>query len=298
MPGNPAPDFVIAGAPKCGTSALYTYLASCPGVAMASRKEPYYWCPDIKGLDAPPDAAGYEALWRHARPGDLKGEATPAYLRSQVAAAAILAARPDAKFIVILRSPAVMAASFHAQMLVSGLEDVKDFEKAWRLQAARRQGRHIPPGCRFAPNLQYAQVCALGDQVERLAAVIPAGQLHIVLLDDLHTDPRRAYLDILRFLGVPDDGRTAFAPVNPNRRRRGAGMWLGLARGRWNPIRLAARALRLRRLYDRFFLKETPRPAMDPAFNRELHDAFRPQVETLERIMGRDLSRWKTAPGG
>jgi len=39
-PLRPLPSFAIAGAPKCGTSTLYDYLATLPGVRRGARKEP------------------------------------------------------------------------------------------------------------------------------------------------------------------------------------------------------------------------------------------------------------------
>jgi hypothetical protein len=36
-------------------------------------------------------------------------------------------------------------------------------------------------------------------------------------------------------------------------------------------------------------------PALDPADEAELRAFFAPEVEGLERLLDRDLSRWKTA---
>nr|MBA3587010.1 sulfotransferase [Chloroflexota bacterium] len=41
------PDFFIVGAPKCGTTALYDYLAPHPDVFMPFHKEPLYFGSDI-----------------------------------------------------------------------------------------------------------------------------------------------------------------------------------------------------------------------------------------------------------
>ena len=37
------PNFLIVGAPKCGTTALYKYLSGHPCVFMPEVKEPYYY---------------------------------------------------------------------------------------------------------------------------------------------------------------------------------------------------------------------------------------------------------------
>ena len=36
---------------------------------------------------------------------------------------------------------------------------------------------------------------------------------------------------------------------------------------------------------------------LDPALDRRLRERFRPEVEALEKMLGRDLSAWKK-PGG
>jgi len=54
-----------------------------------------------------------------------------------------------------------------------------------------------------------------GEQVERYYAAFPADQIHIVNFRDWTADPRAAYLEILEFLGLADDGRTSFPQINP-----------------------------------------------------------------------------------
>ena len=163
------PDFFIPGAPKCGTTALYRYLATHPAIAMSSRKEPGYWSPDLGRRDRVSGREAYLRLWEGAPEGALRGEATANYLRSAVAIPSILAERPDARFVVMLRNPSDMAVSLHSELVKTYHEDVGDFERAWRLQETRRQGLRIPPECVDPRLLDYAWGCALGDQVERLA---------------------------------------------------------------------------------------------------------------------------------
>lgn len=295
------PDFVIIGAAKCGTTALYRYLSTHPNLAMSTRKEPYYWCPDVPVRAPLIDPADYATLWNGASPGARKGEATPAYIRSAVALPAILDAGPSTRFILILRNPAEMAASFHAQMLVDLEEDVTDFERAWRLQEHRRQGRCLPNTCFHPPNLQYAEVCALGDQLERFVAAVPEAQRLVLLQDDLAQDPRGVYLRMLEFLGVEDDGRSAFEPVNRNRRRSGTRVMriqrrLSRSLGPlYAPLRAIAHGLGISpsQLIGRLPIREAPRPPLDSRFEQELRTVFAPQIKKIETLIGRDLSHWR-----
>lgn len=279
------PDFIIVGAPKCGTTALYSYLTTHPDIAMSSRKEPYFWCPDVPIRSPVVDASSYAALWQDAADGALRGEATPAYLRSTVAAPTILHANPSTKFIVLLRSPADMAVSFHAQMLVARQEEVVDFRSAWHLQPLRARGKRLPAACFFAENLQYSRVCALGDQLERLMAVVPRAQLHVATLDELGVEPRTTYLSVLEFLGLDDDGRTDFPIINGRRQ--------SLTRP---PLRFNPRAI-VKRVFaatsDNPRSTSTP-PPLDQEFVRSLNAHFLPQVRKLELLLDRDFAAWKS----
>jgi hypothetical protein len=86
------PDFLIAGAPKAGTTALHTALAAHPGLFMSAVKEQKFFLTDgpPPRRGGPGDAqtyrehvwrrADYEALFATAPAGTLRGESTPFYL--------------------------------------------------------------------------------------------------------------------------------------------------------------------------------------------------------------------------
>jgi hypothetical protein len=43
----PKPNFFIVGAPRCGTTALYTFLKQHPDIFMADDKEPHFFGRDL-----------------------------------------------------------------------------------------------------------------------------------------------------------------------------------------------------------------------------------------------------------
>ena len=295
------PDFFIAGAPKCGTTSLYRYLADHPGVAMSPRKEPAFWSPDVPSGAPVTDPRDYDALWKDAPDGALRGEASPHYLRSDVAVPAILRARPDARFVVLLRRPADLAAALHSEHVKSRVEDVGSFERAWRLQPARRRGERVPRACRKPVTLDYERTAAVGDQLERFVSWVPEGRRLVLLLDDLHREPRATYLRVLDFLGLPDDGRRDFPRHNTNvnvRSPRVERAHRSLPR-RLGPLYAPLRAVTTRagvhplRTAARLNVVDAERPALSPALEAELRDAFAGQVDKLEAILGRDLTHWR-----
>src|ERR1700761_944688 len=106
------PDFLIAGVPKAGTTALHAALARHPGLYLSPGKEPKFFL-----TDGPPPTRGgpgdaltyrehvwrrdqYEALFAAAPPGVPRGEATPFYLYDPAAMGRIRALVPGAKLIV------------------------------------------------------------------------------------------------------------------------------------------------------------------------------------------------------
>ncbi len=294
------PDFAIVGAPRCGTTALYSYLATHPGVAMSRLKEPCFWSRDVDSFSRP-DRATYDGLWAQALPGALRGEASPDYLQSMVAVPDLLAARPDVRLIAMIRNPVEMAVSRHASLLSFYFEDVADFETAWRLQERRGRGEALPRDCAVPALLQYRANAAIGDHLERFLAAVPEHQRIVIVHDDFRADTRREYLRALALLGLADDGRADFAPVNTRRVPR----WTGLRRlQRWLSTR-AARAYRPARAvahaagFSPFTVLEkanlrAPRGALRREFEEELIAGLLPQVEKLERLLGRDLAAWKT----
>jgi hypothetical protein len=213
------PNFFILGAPNCGTTSMATWLGWHPRVFLSPIKEPHFFNTDDKPGVATLEA--YENLFAAVRSFHrAAGEASVWYLYSAVAVANILAYRPEARFIVMLRNPVEMAPALHSEMLLGGHESVRDFRAAWDLQDERRQGRRVPARTWAKRRLLYGEVCALGAQLQRVLATVPRGRVLTILLEDVVDDPRREYRRVLQFLGVDDDGRVAFPVYNQARALR------------------------------------------------------------------------------
>ena len=209
------PNLFIVGAPKCGTTALATWLGEHPDVYFSPKKEPYrFYCPHGPRMSQ----KRYEELFAGAKDERIVAEGSVWYLFSPEALRRIRAFNPDARIVVCLRNPAEVAVSLHAQMLVSGIETVTSFEEAWSLRDARRAGRAagLVSMKRGAPeHAAYDLACQLGTQLQRLYGIFPREQVHTVLLDDVRQDPEATWASLLTFLGLAQDGRQHFPVVNP-----------------------------------------------------------------------------------
>ncbi len=154
------PNFFIVGAPKSGTTALSDYLRDHPNIFFSEPKEPHYFAQDFEKYRLTKTLEEYLSLFDESTPNHLAiGEGSVFYLFSSVALKKIYEFDPQAKIIVMLRNPVDLVYSFHSQQLFSADEDEQSFEKAWRLQGVRQQGKHIPRKNRNTNFLNYASIC-------------------------------------------------------------------------------------------------------------------------------------------
>lgn len=306
MPGRP--NFFIVGAPKCGTTALSEYLREHPNVFMSSPKEPSYFSSEISGDRhwVPQSIDEHLGLFADADERHIAiGEASVHYLYSGIALERIRGFNPQARIIAMVRNPIEMAYSLHSQLYYRLQENVQDFRHAWQLQEKRRQGKEIPRTTRIPALLQYKDVCSLGSQIERLLRVFPAQQVEIIVFDDFVSNARTAYEEVLTFLGLPPDGREHFPRVNPNKGFTLRPLaWIDLRMRELARIRRlsrivlrAKRALglegkRLLAIPVEGYTKVFDRPRLEEDFRAELAEVFRPDVEKLSRLLGRDLGHW------
>lgn len=294
------PNFLIIGAPKCGTTALYHYLSEHPRIFMSIMKEPHFFADDLRVSNYVRSESAYGELFRGAGPRHRAvGEASVCYLFSDVAAAKIRATLPHVKIVVMFRRPEDLFVSWHNQTVASLFEEERDPEAAWRLQEARRRGEQIPDLCEEPRFLVYEDVCRVGAQFRRWLDLFPREQVHGIVFDDFKQDTGAVYRQVLDFLAVPDDGRRDFAPINEayQPRWRGVQSWhtrldryvKRSALGKLpllNLLRPVSRALSRRNV------QKVGKPSLRPEFRAELRETFAGDVELLGRLLGRDLSAW------
>ena len=116
------PTTVVVGAMKCGTSALHTYLAAHPDVAMSEPKEVNFFFGPSTAPPGPPDTWWRHGQWhrgpdwyaRHFDPGrPVRGESSPGYTDPShpEVPARMAALLPDARLVYLVRDPVQRAVS-------------------------------------------------------------------------------------------------------------------------------------------------------------------------------------------
>ena len=300
----PLPDFLIAGVPKAGTTALHAALVRHPQLYLSQVKEPKFFL-----SDGPPPAAGgpgdvqtyqehvwrradYEALFAPAPAGTLRGEATPFYLYDLDAHDRIHALVPEAKLIVLLRDPVDRAHSNWTHLWNAGLEPEADFLTACHAEEQRRAAG-------WAGFWHYVSLGRYGHQLEHLFKVFPREQVLLLRYRELKDQPTATLDRVCDFLGVPAGVLREIPRENVNRHvveDNGVNRVLrGLLRagGQFGhlfpvPLRLAARGPILTVLHR----KQGPRPVTTPAERAALLPLFVDDIALLQDVTGERYDDW------
>ncbi len=301
----PEPNFFIVGSPKAGTSGLSQYLGEHPQVFFCHPKEPFYWCQDfppsksIHGLDS---LESYLQLFEDADPErhPAIGEGSTTYLQSKVALKGIRGFNPDAKVIAMLRNPVEVVTAMHGELLRHGFEEEASIEAAWAKQDARAEGKDLPANCKFEHQLQYRDVASYAVQIERLTQVFPENQRKIIIFDDFKADTQSVYRSTVKFLGLQDDHRNEFPKVHSSKVVRSR----LIAKLRSDPppfLKGSISSLQdwyyrstgpTKKLLQSMLTRRQQRDPLTDRFRQELQDSFRPEVEKLSELLGRDLRHW------
>jgi len=189
--------FLIAGAQKAGTTALFDYLAEIPELELPAVKEAHFF-DDEEGVDwAAPDYAPYHRLF--GNPDRQWGEATPIYLYWPNALERIRAYNPAMKLILLFRDPVERAWS-HWKMEYARGKETEPF--AWCIREGRARMAEGSPYPGFHRVYSYVERGFYGRQLARLLALFPRDQLLLLGSDTLKREPTATIQTICAFLKV------------------------------------------------------------------------------------------------
>jgi hypothetical protein len=302
------PDFFIVGAPKSGTTAMADYLNQHPDIFIPKAKDSHFFGSDlhfINNITHPPTLFRVQEKtylsWYSGRREKRLGEASVLYLYSRKAATEIRDFNPDANVIITLRNPVDMIYSLHGHFLADLNEDIADFSEALSAEKERKRGEKLPDTVYSIDGLFYRDVAKYAEQIERYLEVFGHDKVHIIIFEDLRDSTAEIYKETLRFLDVSEDYQPVFQVVNPAKQLRSR----SLQRFIISPPRILmpfaknlARRVWFGRLVKRTLsslnVKHERRPSMDSGTRKQLLDEFAPEIERLERLIGRDLSEWST----
>jgi GNAT superfamily N-acetyltransferase len=293
------PTFLVIGAARSGTTALYLYLRQHPKVFMSRRKETNYFAFEAPALDFRGPGAefvnnsvasleAYQRLFDDAPPDVAIGEASPLYLYSPDAPARIHAPLPDVRLIAILRNPVDQAYSHYLYARKEVIEPLPDFVAALDAQEARRAAH-------WQPLFQYTAFARYHVQLRRYLEHFSRDRIRLYLYEDFAADPLRVTQDIFRFIGVDD----SFVPDVSYRANPG-----GIPRSElWQSVVMRPNAASKfigsllpeaarRRVRDALARANTTREEMPVDARLRLQKDLRGDILGLQDLIGRDLSSW------
>lgn len=292
------PNFLVIGAARSGTTALYQALAKHPQIFMSAVKEPNFFAFEEGGLDfGGPGAdfvnnsvgslAGYRELFAEAGGKRAIGEASPLYLYAPGAAERIARTLGPIKLVAVLRNPVEQAFSHYLYARAQMIEPLDSFAEALDAEPRRLADN-------WQPLFQYSSFPRYGEQLGRFLEQFPRENLLVHLYDEFVTDPDAVYRSIFDFLGVDAD----FVPPRERVNMGGVPRNAGLQRFIMRPtvlspvLRMVLPEAARQRLRNRLSGNNIVRPPFPDELRRRLLDSLREDIRHTEHLIARDLSSW------
>jgi hypothetical protein len=208
---RPLPDFLILGAQKAGTTALYAYLREHPAITGPPWKEVsffdrHFWRGESWYRGHFPNRLYLGRMRRRLGVEPVVGEASPSYLFHPFAPERVAELVPGARLIVLVRNPIDRALSHFQHEVALGREPLP-FEQAIEQENTRMTGELVrlkdPRYFSHAWwNYTYLSRGRYAEQLERWLGFFPRKQLLVVASEDLLDHPGETYARVLEFLGA------------------------------------------------------------------------------------------------
>ncbi|OED47353.1 sulfotransferase family protein [Leisingera sp. S232] len=301
------PDFIIGGAPKCGTTSLHFILDQHPAISLPQDEVHFFDADDpvahpdflsvragmLQWWDPRPGAKAnqnwYAGRFPSAVPGGLTGEDSTTYLMSELAASRIAAQLPEAKLVFMLRHPVQRAYSQYWHL-------IKTSRATESFEAAIIRYPHILLGSSYAAGLQ------------RFFSALGRERVHVCLFEDFRADMQGCVDAVTQFLGaspMPVDparawfNRTRY-PARPRLHRAANRLGRQLVRGRYRrhmggPASLARRLENklhywwFAHINPRFMTADRP-PPMQPQTRAYLEQHLSARNTGLSALLDRELA--------
>jgi hypothetical protein len=303
----PLPDFFVIAPARSGTTTLHRLLDQHPEIYMCPVKETHFFALEEgkKGLDpeelgriiaARPyqakvaDIETYRRLFDGVKGEKAIGEACPTYFRSQRAAKGIRHYVPEAKFIAVLRNPvdrafsAFISAARARGWPVGLFSEIPRMYKGNEHTAVDGEFRFIEGGFHSV-------------HLKRYMELFGKDRIQVHLFDELMGDIQGSLRQIYAFLGVDESFRADTSMrygVTGLPRSRALDELLKRATESL-ALRASIRPLLpspLRRAVSRLRNWNLVKPALPMEARREWIGLYEEDIKELEKLIGRDLSRW------
>ena len=283
-------NFFIVGAPKAGTTSLYSYLKQHHSISMSLVKEPNYFShTEILAQKLYyktrliTDLKKYHSLFDFKNSSCLYGEASVSYLFYNDVAAKIKEYNENAKIIILLRDPVERAVSHY------------NMDK--RLGFVKIELQEILDDVSLKNHmLYYQQYIHLGlyySQVKKYFDVFGKENVCIMKYDDLSKDNKAFTNKITNFLSLDTDLDIDYdTPYNSYKSssRKFINFLYSISFLR-KLVSILLPNTMLKKINKSFFSK--PEIRISKETEMKLYDLFHEDILILEQMLEIDLSSWK-----
>ena len=183
------PDFVVIGAPKCGTTFFYHLLSKHPHVEPAAFKEVHFF--DLlyeEGVE------WYRQCFLPPRQKDgrktITGDGTPSYLFHPHASERMAGVIPEARLIALLRNPVDRSYSAYHHR-AKHKDEIETFEESVETSLN-------------SPNQGFLAQSIYVDHLRRWRTFFSEEQMLILKSEDFFENPRGTLKTALDFLDLPE----------------------------------------------------------------------------------------------
>lgn len=269
------PDFVIAGAPRSGTTSLARYLDAHPDLYIAPGKELRFFDDNYdKGL------SWYSSCFDGAPEGALAGEGSPLYMFSDLAVQRMATDIPNAHIIASLREPRSRLWSHYWMRRERGLE-TKPFEAVIDAEIELFESHGVG-----ANDIFYLRSSLYAPALRRLLESYDRNKLSIVVFERLATDPGAVVTEIFTSLGVDP----SILPENLGDKVNSYTQFRSL---KVREMTQRSNSPLLTRILGRLNTRrDTEYPDMPDDYRRRLGSIFEPERLAVETIVGSAIPEW------
>jgi len=190
------PNTFIVGAPRCGTSAMFTNIIEHQNVCGCKIKEPYFFNRKDKMINNV-SLDSYANLFDHYNGEKVCIEASPCYLYYKNTPNFIKKTLGDQlKFIMVLRDPTERAFSHYLlnKSLFKNLQDT-DFNESLRIENQRIKKNDIYL-------FHYKAIGMYYKQVKRYFDIFGKENCLVILFHNFQNDKVKTYQNIFSFLNI------------------------------------------------------------------------------------------------
>ncbi|MDO8433804.1 MAG: sulfotransferase [Candidatus Binatus sp.] len=273
------PRFIGVGPPRTATTWLHEVLKGRVALPQEKKETDFFSKNYDKGFD------WYRSFFRDADPRLPLGEFSPTYFISDDARTRIARDIPGCRIICSFRDPVDRAYS-HWRLMVRNVWTRLEFADAVMSH------RDLRESCRY------------GHYLAAWRNTLGAENVFVIVYEDLEADSQ-AFVDrVADLIGIerfvvansPVAGRRVHvvpvAPRNLRLARNARNLMAWLNDHRYHGL---ANSFRQSALWHFCAERGEPFKPVDRETDARLRDYFRPEIDRLEQLTGRDFSAWKTA---